>query len=51
MLPVTSKGKYLSALDLEGQFEWIKADAKHSSGENCPHYIDNSCAYIFITEI
>lgn len=31
MLPVTnSKGKYISVLDLEGQFEWIKADAQHS---------------------
>lgn len=31
ILPVTnSKGKYLSTLDLEGQFEWIQADVKHS---------------------
>ncbi|XP_068710721.1 carnitine O-palmitoyltransferase 1, liver isoform-like [Montipora capricornis] len=31
MLPVTnSKGKYISVLDLESQFEWIQADAKHS---------------------
>lgn len=28
MLPVTnSRGKFISVLDLEGQFEWIKADA------------------------
>lgn len=34
MLPVTnSKGKYISVLDLEGQFEWIKADAQHSDSE------------------
>lgn len=37
ILPVTnSKGKYLSTLDLEGQYEWIQADAKHSGGENSP---------------
>ena len=37
ILPVTnSKGKYLSTLDLEGQFEWIQADVKHSGGENSP---------------
>lgn len=32
MLPVTnSRGKFISVLDLEGQFEWIKADAKHGN--------------------
>lgn len=31
MLPVTnSRGKFISVLDLESQFEWITADAKHS---------------------
>lgn len=30
MLPVTDKGKFISVLDLESQFEWIVADAKHS---------------------
>lgn len=35
MLPVTnSRGKFISVLDLESQFEWIIADAKHSDGEN-----------------
>ena len=34
MLPVTnSRGKFISVLDLESQFEWIIADAKHSDGE------------------
>ena len=34
MLPVTnSRGKFISVLDLEGQFEWIKADAKHGDGK------------------
>jgi len=36
MLPVTnSRGKFISVLDLESQFEWIIADAKHSDGEKC----------------
>ena len=36
MLPVTnSRGKFISVLDLESQFEWITADAKHSDGEIC----------------
>ena len=36
MLPVTnSRGKFISVLDLESQFEWITADAKHSDGEKC----------------
>jgi len=40
MLPVTnSRGKYISVLDLESQFEWIMADAKHSDGENCLHHV------------
>ena len=40
MLPVTnSRGKFLSVLDLESQFEWIKADARHSDGENCLNYV------------
>lgn len=31
MLPVTDRrGKFISVLDLESQFEWIIADAKHS---------------------
>jgi len=34
MLPVTnSRGKFISVLDLESQFEWITADAKHSDGK------------------
>lgn len=42
MLPVTnSKGKYISVLDLEGQFEWIKADAQHSDSE-CFSYLMHS---------
>ena len=33
-MPVTDDhGKYISSLDLENQFEWIKADAKHSDGK------------------
>ena len=35
MLPVTDRrGKFISVLDLESQFEWIIADAKHSDGKN-----------------
>lgn len=34
MLPVTDKGKFISVLDLESQFEWIVADAKHSDGKS-----------------
>ena len=34
MLPITnSRGKFISVLDLEGQFEWIEADAKHGDGK------------------
>ena len=43
MLPVTnSKGKYISVLDLESQFEWIQADAKHSDGEHRPAQANDS---------
>ena len=30
---VDSKGKTISPLDLESQFDWIKADVKHSQSE------------------
>lgn len=44
MLPVTnSRGKYISVLDLESQFEWIMADAKHSDGEHCLHHVYLCC--------
>ena len=48
MLPVTnSRGKFISVLDLEGQFEWIKADAKHADGKKSLKGQMNQKNYIF----
>lgn len=34
MVTVINHGKTLSCLDLESQYDWIIADAKHSDGES-----------------
>ena len=42
-VPVTDRHcKYISSLDLENQFEWIKADAKHSDGKFVYHMISSA---------